>query len=746
MPSKLFKIVKPNPFAPYILLLFAASAASPLLAQSPAASTTQLPEVVVTADAPPGDEPSLTVPSVEGARLLLNQTPGGASVVDAEEFQRGRAANLKDALDFAPGVYVQPRFGAEESRISIRGSGIQRTFHGRGLKLLQDDVPLNLADGGFDFQAVEPLSTRYIEVFRGANALEFGSTTLGGAVNFVSHTGHTAAPFQARMSYGSFDTYHAQISSGAVAGPLDYYVSLSHFSQDGFREHSQQNNQRFFANFGYRLSPAWETRFYITYVQTDSELPGAITKAQLEADPRQAQRNPFFPPVDVVLSNWKRDFELFRIANKTTYQSGDQRLSLTSFWSHKDLDHPILFWIDQLSNDFGLDLRYDNTAELFGHKNHLTAGFSPTWGVVQDNRFANNLGNRGRRLEPSPFGTSAPADSEQRSSNFDFYLQDRFYFLPRLALVAGAQVSYARRENQDDFPVTLDNPNHSDTQDWWGFSPKLGLLWDITEHEQAFVNVSRSFEPPSFGELVNGAGGGLVSLDAQTATTVEIGTRGRAGRFAWDLAYYHAWLDNELLGFEVAPGLTQTVNAGRTIHQGVEAALDFDVFRGLFAKAEPWCGGTRDKDAKKVVTSPEPETKEDRIVFRQIYLWNDFRFDGDRTFGDNQLAGIPEHYYRAELLYEHPSGFYIGPNLEWVPKKYNVDLAESLFADPYALLGVKVGYRTGRGFSVFFEAKNLTNKRYASTTNVIVNALGADSAEFFPGDGRSFFGGVEWKW
>jgi len=58
-------------------------------------------------------------------------------------------------------VFVQPRYGSEESRLSIRGSGLQRTFHGRGLKLLQDGVPLNLADGGFDFQAVEPLVSRY---------------------------------------------------------------------------------------------------------------------------------------------------------------------------------------------------------------------------------------------------------------------------------------------------------------------------------------------------------------------------------------------------------------------------------------------------------------------------------------------------------------------------------------------------------------------------------------------------------
>ena len=462
--------------------------------------TTTLPTVVVTASHYGGP---LTVPSIEEARAELLQTPGGTAIVDAAEYRRGRATTIKDALDFAPGVYVQPRFGAEESRISIRGSGLQRTFHGRGLKLLQDDVPLNLADGGFDFQAIEPLSTRYIEVYRGANALEFGATTLGGAVNFISHTGHDSSPFTARFEFGSFESYRAQISSGGVFGAFDYYVSLSHFSQDGFREHSQQNSQRLFANFGYRLSPEWETRFYITYVQTDSELPGAITKAQLEDDPREAQRNPFFPPVDVVLSNWKRDFELLRIANKTTWQSGDQRLSLSSFWSYKDLDHPILFWIDQLSNDFGVNLRYDNTADLFGHKNQLTLGVAPTWGVVQDNRFANNFGNRGSRLQPSPFGASAPADNEQTSLNFDFYAQDRFYFLPQWAFVIGAQVSYASRDNEDDFPVSATNLDNSDKQDWWGFSPKIGVLWDITPNAQAFVNVSRSFEPPSFGELVN---------------------------------------------------------------------------------------------------------------------------------------------------------------------------------------------------------------------------------------------------
>ncbi|MHA3771528.1 TonB-dependent receptor family protein [Verrucomicrobiota bacterium sgz303538] len=713
-------------------------AAAPI--QPSDAEATVLPEVVVTSERE--SSAALTVPSIDEARVQLSQIPGGAEVVDAEEYKRGRANTIKDALDFAPGVYVQPRFGAEESRISIRGSGIQRTFHGRGIKVLFDDVPINLADGGFDFQAIEPLTARYIEVFRGANALEFGATTLGGALNFVSYTGHNSWPTQARFEYGSFDTFHGQISSGMEIGPLDYYLSLTHFSQDGFREHAQQNNQRVFGNFGYRFSPEWETRFYVTYVQTDSELPGNLTKEQLEDNPRQAQRVPEslrdFQPVarfDLVTSNWKRDFQLFRIANKTTYQSEDQRFSITSFWSWKDLDHPILFWIDQLSNDFGVNLRYDNATDLFGHKNQLTIGFAPTWGVLEDNRFQNNFGNRGAKF----------ADSEQWAANFDLYAQDRFYFLPQVALVIGAQASYALRDNSDEFPVSPDDPDNSDTQDWWGFSPKIGLLWDITDTAQAFFNVSRSFEPPSFGELTNAANGGagLVQLDAQTGTTIEIGTRGKAGRFAWDLAYYYTWVDNELLEFEVAPGLNQTRNAGRTIHQGVEAALDVDLFRGIFARGE--AVALTPADGKKEVVQ-ETEVKRDRIFLRQVYLWNDFHFDGDRQFGNNRLPGIPEHYYRAELMYEHPCGFYAGPNVEWVPKKYNVDAAETLFADPYALLGFKVGYRRERGFSVFFEAKNLTNKRYAATTGVIADAHGLDQAQFMPGDGRSFYGGIEWKW
>ncbi|HYF37766.1 MAG TPA: TonB-dependent receptor [Prosthecobacter sp.] len=685
-------------------------------AATPPSNPSPLPDVLVTAGAPE----ALTSPSVETAAEQLRQIPGGASVVDAESYKRGRATTLKDALDFAPGVFIQPRFGAEESRLSIRGSGIQRTFHGRGIKLLQDGVPLNLADGAFDFQAVEPLSARYIEVYRGANALQFGATTIGGAINFVSLAGYDASPFQARFELGSFDSLRAQISSGAVSGPFDYYASLSHSSSNGFRDWSEQNSQRFFANLGYRITDNVETRFYITYVQTDSQLPGALTRAQYAANPQQAAPGSQYPVVPGGSGFQKRDFELFRLASKTTYTDGDHTLSLGAFWSWKNLDHPIFQVVDQLSNDIGLNLSYENKLPLLGHRNEFIVGFAPVYGVTQDQRFLNVSGHRGAQV----------ADYELQALNLDFYLQDRFFLTDTLSLIAGAQVTYANRDlNEERLFAAAPPPvrDNTDRQEFWGFSPKLGLLWDFTPESQIFFNVSRSFEPPSFGELVP-FGSSLLALNPQTGTTAELGTRGRKGRFSWDLAYYYTWLEDEMLSLGVpgVPGSTTTVNAGKTVHQGIELALDVELLSGLLTVRE----GAHDSD---------------RLLLRQTYLWNNFRFDNDTVFGDNQLPGIPEHFYRAELLYEHPCGFYAGPNVEWTPQSYPVDLANSTDAGSFALLGFKIGWRPKKGPSFFIEAKNLTDENYVATTSVFRLATAA-SAAYFPGDGRSLYAGVEWKW
>src|SRR3546814_13421508 len=107
---------------------------------------------------------------------------------------------MRDMLQDAPGVYVQNRYG-QEVRLSVRGSGISRAYHTRGIEILQDGIPMNLADGSGSFYQVDPEALQAIEIYKGGNGLSYGSTTLGGARNFVTPRAYTAvAPNTASLS------------------------------------------------------------------------------------------------------------------------------------------------------------------------------------------------------------------------------------------------------------------------------------------------------------------------------------------------------------------------------------------------------------------------------------------------------------------------------------------------------------------------------------------------------------------
>src|SRR3546814_7680037 len=106
----------------------------------------------------------------DAAEVRAAKTPGGADIVGYEDYADKSIVSLRDTLAFSPGVYLQPRFG-QEVRISIRGSGLSRGYHMRGLTLLQDGVPINLADDNGHFKELEPLFFDHLAVYRCANEL-----------------------------------------------------------------------------------------------------------------------------------------------------------------------------------------------------------------------------------------------------------------------------------------------------------------------------------------------------------------------------------------------------------------------------------------------------------------------------------------------------------------------------------------------------------------------------------------------
>lgn len=643
---------------------------------------------------------ALSAASVQVAREKLNQTAGGTAVVEAESFEAGKAVTIKDMLDFTPGVFAQSRVN-EEARLSIRGSGLSRTFHMRGIRLLQDGIPINLADGGSDFQDIDPFALQHVEVYKGANALQYGAANLGGAINFVTPTGYTTPNSVLRLDAGSHEFARAQFKTGDVLGNWDYFASLSQLRSDGFRQFSGQKNTRLNANAGLKISPQLETRFYVIHGDLNQELPGNLTKAQLQSNPTQAN-------AASAAANSQRDFLITRLANKTTWISPTGvEYNAGVYAVDKNLYHPLSFGlIDQQTRDVGTFGNRIAQGELWGLRHDTTLGYNLVHGITEARIFNHVRGDR----------ISLRSHEDQKAHNMELYGESRLHLTDSVQWINGLQWTHAKRTADDQF---LSDGDGSYQRRYAQFSPKTGLLWQASEAVQVYGNLSRAFEPPTFSETSP-----TRALEAQESTTFEVGTRGMAQEIRWDISAYYSQLNNEFVSYQLnplVPGLSAILNADNTVHQGVEIGLAGPFTRDLLR------GG-------------------DTLNWQLAYTFGRFRFDNDRVYGNAAIPGIPEQYVRAKLDYANTLGWTLSPNIEYVPQGYFVDLANTLSSDPYLLLGLNASYKFSDTLRVFVDARNLTDKVYAATTGVIVNANGADSAQFSPGEGRGIYAGVEVKW
>ncbi|WP_313201956.1 TonB-dependent receptor domain-containing protein [Pseudomonas sp.] len=642
---------------------------------------------------------------LDDARERLRAVPGASNLVDMQRVGQGRVASNQDVLAYQPGVFAQSA-GNDGIKLSIRGSGINRApgAHGSGVYTMFDGLPLT-GPGGTPYELFEPLWLSRAEVLRGANGFDQGSLALGGAINYVTHTGYDAVPLQVRYEAGSRGYQHRQISSGQVLGDLDYYVALTDSEYDGYQDHSSGSSKGIAANVGYRFNPNLETRFYLRYRETENELAGRLTKDQIKHDPRAANpgylsRNDSRPQPG---STW--------VGNKTTFfLDDDSRLEAGLVYHDYPMDlREGAMRLKVAYTDVSGTLNYFRRDTLLGHESKTTIGWRttkhlPNSGASQFSRVNDVVGARTR-------------DFTYQGSDTVLHLGNDLELVPNLWLTTGLAMIYTRRESDVTYPA--DGGRVS--QHAWDYAPRVGLRYDIHPDVQVYGNLSRSVEPPHPWSLVWSAPvtNQPMKMHNQTATTLELGARGESALGQWDLAWYYSQVRHELLNVEVVQGLPfKEFNASPTVHQGVEAGLESLLWE------QPGTG---------------------KLSLRQAYTFSDFHYRDDDKFGDNRLPGIPMHYYQAELRYDWPSGFYAGVNTQ-MASKVQVDYANSYHADAYALLGARLGWDSPKqDWQTWLDLRNLTNQRYAATVTPGYNDAGQDVARSTPGEGFGVYAGVSYS-
>ncbi|HYC67312.1 TonB-dependent receptor family protein [Brevundimonas sp.] len=665
-----------------------AAPADPVQAFAAMEDPVDLGEVVITAPTDP-----LSPRAVSAARYAAQETPGAVAVVSREQYADHMASHLGDAMHGVPGVYAQKRWG-EEVRLSIRGSGIGNSAHNRGVVIAQDGVPFNQADGFGDFQEIDLLGARYIEVWKGGNALRFGGAAMGGAIELNTPTGRNAPADNAlRLEAGSFGTRRAHGEIAREWGDWDLWAGATVMAADGFRDHSAQASQRLSLNLGRSFGEGREVRLLLSAADIENDIPGALELADALSRPTMAT------PASVA-GDYGRDMQVLRGSLQAHWRlGGEWTFDGGVYAAVKDLDHPISVVIDQQSLNSGAFGRFDWTGQLGSRRADLFFGAWLRRGELEGRTFQNLGGARGALI----------GDNLQTATALDVFAEGRLFVTDSLALVAGGSWGVATRDYED-----RRNPARDESRDFDWFAPRLGVLWEGEGGQQVYANVTRSVEPPQFSALVQAAIPEFVPVEAQTAWTAEIGTRGRRGPLAWDVAVYRMAVENELLTFLPGPDIPATTfNAGDTIHQGIEAGLDWAVWKG----------------------------EEHALKLHQTWAWSDFRFDGDARYGDGRMPVMPEHHYHAELSFGREGVWSVAPSLEWASDGW-VDYANTLRSPGHMVWSLNATWTVTPQVRLFLDARNLTDETYVSNASAVTDARVAPTAVFWPGEGRSAFVGL----
>lgn len=657
-----------------------------------------------------------TVTVLGGVTPYLRDVAGASAVVALSDVELGRVGNMSDALKYVPGVVAQTSTGGDQVRYSIRGSSIIRGggTWGTGITQLLDGFTLS-APVGSPFEYYDPIPLRTIEVYPGGNAFQFGSTMLGGAINYVPHTGHDASPLQLRLERGGFGYQREQISSGNVLGSFDYYLSATRLRLDGFRDESNTQSRRYLANLGYQLTPQLKTRLLAMWAEQFSQNLTPMTLAQLRRDPTAN-------PTTYNGNKLNAPGSIF-VGSRTSYQP-DDRSALELDIGYMNFPHESTqggprpgFWA---SKNVDFAVKYSREDSIGGRHNKLHA-------AVLDNETLDNTYSRG-------YTATYAVRQTDTFSGYDriVVITDDLEVARGLWLTGGLSAIWQGRGSNITYPTQDDMQLEYTT-----VAPRFGVRYDVRPELSLFANYTRIVEPPLplfLPQSVNNTYNFNRALDWLKANSFEVGAQGASERIAWSLALYHQRLRDEFLtvqiqaGTATSPALNATYNAGATVHQGIEQTL----------QAVAWRFGARGGELR----------------LREAYTLNRFHYVDDPLFRTNRLPSLPRQFVQLGLEYSNPRGVYFGVSSESVLERTPVDFANTIYAPAYTIINARLGLRPPMfglesKWELFVEGRNLTDKKYANQSGsgtTVFDAKGVDTAIYTPGLPRNVTAGVSYSW
>lgn len=662
------------------------------------------------------------------------KVPMSVSSVPKSEYEDSRGYDLGDALHSVAGVFVQPRSGGSDARITIRGFGARgsgdRSNSGtlRGIRVLVDGIPETEPDGRTTLDNIDLSTYGRVEVLRSNASSLYGSAS-GGVISLLTLTPNK--PFvELRTTGGSFGFFKNSIIAASKSEHSSVFASFSNAGYDGYRDHSASKSGN--ANIVIRSSLDAQTNLQIVAGATSNifRVPGPLTLALYNQERVAGVRLPADSLYTVRDDHRFNRVGRFGLTLDHTLGT-DHSLEGTVYYQPRILTRSERNrWREFNRYTIGShgEYRWRNTFSS-ENTNQLHIGFDQAYqnGTIQ----FYNLGPGASR------SATVFQNKIEAASTMGFYLEDQLE-LGALRVTVGGRYDAIAYESKD---LTTTKP--SESYDFTKFTPKFAAGYALSNNHTVFASYGGGVEAPAFNEVdppdsatIVSRGGTYVAgaafnplLKPATSSSIELGAKGTfdlsdkaTSYLTYDIAGFMINVENDIIPWN---GGAYYFTAGKTNRKGVEVALGLHTDIGLSARLALTA-------MKSVYDEYENQLG---------------KFDG------NDIAGLPGMFSSLNIRYDLDLGLYIEARVDNVGSYFADDRNDMLadgsvdpnthsVVDAYTLFGATVGYKFE--ITKTFKARvnvgiqNLTDERYVSS--VFIN--GDNNRYFEPGMPRNVVAGL----
>ncbi|HWI92891.1 MAG TPA: TonB-dependent receptor plug domain-containing protein [Flavisolibacter sp.] len=603
--------------------------------------------------------------------------PAAINFVSKNNLERFSPTSIVQAVNSTPGVRMEER-SPGSYRLNIRGSSLRSPFGVRNVKVYYNDIPITDPGGHTYLNQLGYYNFNSIEIIKGPGSSLYGAGT-GGVLMIESLSGNEQSGLFSEYATGSYDLQNIYGSTTIRRENNISKLGVQHQENGGYRNHSALRKDVYSWNGLYRITENSLLKTTFLYGNLFYETPGALTRAEYEANPKASRPgNAFFPGAEAAKASVRQHMFI-------AGASYDQQLS--SKWKNKSVAYGMF---TELRNP---------TIQNYGRSSEPHVGGRTTFQFNQ-------------RVNKGKFSFDAGAELQQGFTNVGIYknvggnpdtLQYTDEINNRQALVfsqavldfnhwtitGGASLNFLKVRFERFVPFSLGKQSRNFNNQ---ITPRFAIARQIKDIT-IYSSVAKGFSPPTTAELLPTGGSISFGLNAEQGVNYDIGAKGNLLRNLFvDVNAFRFSLKNTIVQRRTSGGGDFFVNAGETKQYGVETYISYPLLQSSMQKSLFWLSHT----------------------------YHHFKYDEFKqltaNFSGNYLPAEAKNTISTGFDFLMPNGF-LGTVSYYYSSKIPLNDANTEYAGAYHLVGAKVGYQTfikaKLRLKLFIGVDNLLNRKYS---------------------------------